>query len=182
MEEWRDITGYDGLYQVSNTGKVRSYVKSDIPHTLKPGKDGNGYPFVGLHKNKKTKNFHIHRLVALAFIDNPCNLPEVNHKDENKNNNCVENLEWCTHRYNMTYGTIMQRSQAHRDPKAIANSWDRSKQYKPVVQLKNGVVIQTFKSISDAKRMLNMRGNGENIIRACKGKQKTCMGYEWRYA
>ena len=93
MEQWRDIEGFDGLYQVSNQGRVKSlkYGKEKI---LKGVKSCNGYLTVGLCKDGKEVRKYIHRLVAEAFLPNPQNLPQVNHKDEDKTNNCVENLEW----------------------------------------------------------------------------------------
>ena len=115
MEEvWVDIEGYEGLYQISNLGRVWS-VKSNI--YLKGGIISN-YISVGLYKDRHYKNFHIHRLVAKAFIPNPLNLPQVNHKDEDKFNNRVDNLEWCTAKYNSNYGgrnsKIGDKSRGHR--------------------------------------------------------------------
>jgi len=112
---WKDIEGYEGLYQVSCNGEIKSlsreiiYNNGKVIHLkeriLKPLKINN-YLAVDLHdSNKNHKRFYIHRLVASAFIDNPDNLPEVNHKDENPFNNSVDNLEWCTHTYNLNYGT-----------------------------------------------------------------------------
>lgn len=113
-EKWKDIQGYEGLYQVSNLGNVRS-VDRIIKHypkdyfqegrVLKSALTKNGYPMVILvnHNDRKTKM--VHRLVAETFIDNPYNLPIINHKDEDKTNNRVNNLEWCTHKYNANYGT-----------------------------------------------------------------------------
>ena len=97
---------YEGLYKISNLGRVWSVHKQDykIPST----KD-NGYMFVQLYKNGKMKNEYIHRLVALTFIPNPNNLPQVNHKDECKDNNAVDNLEWCDSTYNNNYGTARER-------------------------------------------------------------------------
>lgn len=109
-EEWRDIEGYEGLYQVSNKGNVKSlnYRRSGKEKKLRPEKL-NGYLLVCLSKDKKHKGFLVHRLVAKYFLENPDNLPVVNHKDENKENNSSENLEWCTQRYNVNYGTGIQR-------------------------------------------------------------------------
>ena len=114
-EIWRPIEGYEGLYEVSNTGRVKSlnrYVKGkgesyslQKGRVLSPGKDKNGYLFVILTCNGKRKMFLVHRLIAQTFILNPDNLPQVNHKDEDKSNNRVENLEWCTAKYNNNYGT-----------------------------------------------------------------------------
>lgn len=119
IEEWRDIEGYEGLYQISNLGRVKSLSRiaidrRGIPHyvnerILKQAFDKNGYCLVGLHINGKIKSGKVHRLVASAFIDNPHNLPDVNHKDENKSNNNVDNLEWCTPKYNINYGTCLDR-------------------------------------------------------------------------
>ena len=108
-EIWKDIEGYEGYYQVSNFGNVRS-VDRVIEYSdgvkrlrkgriLKPYKNRDGYLTCDLRKNSKHKISKIHRLVSEAFIPNPSNLPEVNHKDEDKTNNCVDNLEWCTRSY-----------------------------------------------------------------------------------
>lgn len=118
-EVWKDIQGYEGLYQVSNLGRVRH-----LPYTIKWGgklehrplkesnqhKNTGGYCIVVLSKNSKSKQFLIHRLVAQAFIPNPDNLPEVNHIDEDKTNNKVDNLEWCDRKYNINYGTRTERA------------------------------------------------------------------------
>ena len=109
-EIWKDVVGYEGLYQVSNIGNVRSLDKYDSGKKFWPGRvmklivDKDGYLIVGLRKDRKSKLHKVHRLVAAAFIENPHNFPEVNHIDENKQNNYMENLEWCTTRYNVTYG------------------------------------------------------------------------------
>ena len=104
MEEWRDIKGYEGLYQVSNLGRVRSERK-----ILKGTPDKDGYLRVALCKNGTRKYFGIHRLVAIAFIYNTNNYPCVNHRDENKTNNRAKNLEWCTIAYNNCYGDRLKR-------------------------------------------------------------------------
>ena len=110
-EIWRPVVGYEGLYEVSNTGRVRSLDRYDRKNRLKKGKllknkdNGNGYLLCGLSKNGIVKNKYIHRLVAEAFIERPDGLYEVNHKDEDKTNNNVDNLEWCDATYNVNYGT-----------------------------------------------------------------------------
>ena len=110
-EIWKDIEGYEGEYQISNYGNVKSlnYLRTGKERILKPGKNRGGYYYVQLYKNK-AKNHYIHRLVAQAFIKNPRNLPQVNHKDENKSNNRVDNLEWCMPIYNANYGTRNKRT------------------------------------------------------------------------
>ena len=100
MEEWKDINGYEGLYMISNFGRIKSLYQNRI---LKPKVDKNGYLEIGLMKNKRRKYFKVHRLVAMNFIDNQNNYPVVNHKNEIKNDNRVENLEWCTVKYNNHY-------------------------------------------------------------------------------
>jgi len=104
---WKDIKNYEGLYEVSNYGNVRSLKYGKIKY-LKPADDGNGYYFVNLSKNGIVKNFKIHRLVANAFIPNPNNLPQINHKDEDKTNNKANNLEWCNNQYNTRYSNSKQ--------------------------------------------------------------------------
>lgn len=122
MEEiWKDVIGYEGLYQISNLGNVKSYTRYvNVSHRGYSGKrilhgkqlkptDLQGYLVVMLIKEHKYHTCRINRLVAQAFISNPDNLPCVNHKDENKHNNCVDNLEWCTRNYNDNYGTRNQK-------------------------------------------------------------------------
>ncbi len=127
MEIWKDIKGYEGLYQISNYGRVKS-----IPRTKKHSYNGiahlkekilkpiyiNGYQRVSLCKNSKATYMFVHKLVANAFIKNPNNYPEINHIDENKANNIYNNLEWCTHSYNINYGTRNERvSQKEKETK-----------------------------------------------------------------
>ena len=110
IEEWRDVVGFEGYYKVSNLGRVLGLKrKYSGEHLMHPAIDAIGYEVVCLRKPGYKVNKKVHRLVAEAFITNPDNLPCVNHKDEVKSNNCVDNLEWCTHRYNNVYGTRLQR-------------------------------------------------------------------------
>lgn len=113
-EIWKDIPEYEGLYQISNLGRVKSLKRKIIrqhnrvlPLKEKILKEQNmkGYKFIRLSKNNITKQYFIHRLVAINFIKNPFNYNEINHKDENKSNNKFNNLEWCSHKYNINYGT-----------------------------------------------------------------------------
>lgn len=110
-EYWRPVVGYDGLYMVSNLGRVKSlnYMHTGKEHLLRLLKNGGGYLQVDLWNCGKMKRYSVHRLVAMAFIPNPDNLPQVNHKDEDKLNNCVDNLEWCDGKYNSNYGTRNER-------------------------------------------------------------------------
>ena len=118
-EEWRPVVGYEGLYEVSSYGRVRSldwfivdslgYKRLHKGKVLSPAKDKNGYLKVNLHCNGKHNIIRVHRLVAQAFIPNPDNLPQVNHKDENPSNDNVDNLEWCDQKYNINFGTARIR-------------------------------------------------------------------------
>lgn len=131
IEEWRPIEGYEELYEVSSYGRVRSldrYVVDSLGHrkfykskVLSPAKDTDGYLKVGLSYNGKCKKCLVHRLAAQAFIPNLDNLPEVNHKDEDKTNNRVDNLEWCTTKYNVNYGTARTRSIKTKVKKGYVN-------------------------------------------------------------
>lgn len=116
MEIWKDIEGYEGLYQVSNYGRVKS-LGNEASRKEKIRKvrfNNDGYPVIYLHKNGEKKFFLIHRLVAQTFIPNPNNLPEINHKDECKTNSFVENLEWCDRLYNINYGNAITKANERR--------------------------------------------------------------------
>lgn len=132
MEEiWKDVAGYEGKYQISNAGTVRSLTRMTYPVDgrkpyIRHGQviawvvNRLGYPQVSIWANDGTYiKAKVHRLVADAFVDNPLALKEINHKDENKLNNRAENLEYCTHKYNMNFGTMRERSVKNRDYKAI---------------------------------------------------------------
>lgn len=172
-EIWKDIVGYEGLYQVSNMGRVKSLGNDGArkEKILKPITNGQGYLLVCLCKDGKTKNFRIHRLVALHFIPNPNNLPTVNHLDEDKNNNCVTNLEWCSSEYNHNYGTRNQR---------VSEKMTNGKLSIPIVQLdpSSNKVLNVYPSTMEAER------NGfyhSSIAKCIKGRYKTHRGYKWQY-
>lgn len=124
-EVWRDIVGFEGHYQVSNFGRIKSLArrtpgKHPTDQILKQSNDNYGYKIITLHNAKAGityKTFTVHRLVANAFIPNPKCLPEVNHIDEDKSNNCVKNLEWCTTKYNLTYGHRLDCARGERNSK-----------------------------------------------------------------
>ena len=164
-EAWKDVSGYEGLYQVSNQGRVKSF-KQEKERILKPVRDTCGYLRVILCKNGKRKMCSIHRLVALTFIPNKDNFTEVNHKDEIKTNNNIENLEWCDKKYNNNYGTRIQRAV--------------EKISKPVFQYtKDGKFVREWKSTMDVKRNL---GYYRGIIsECCLGKRKSAYGFLWKY-
>lgn len=107
QEEWRDIKGYEGHYQISNYGNIRSVKKA--PLVLKKSYQKNGYEYVCLWLHGKKKNYLVHRLAANAFLSNPLHFSDVNHIDENKRNNRIENLEWCTHLFNMNFGNVKEK-------------------------------------------------------------------------
>lgn len=134
MEEWKDIKGYEGLYQVSSEGRVKSLdhtivcyngkgvaTKKHTGKILKPFSRSPFYKSVSLRKDGEMRQLLVHRLVAEAFIPNTNNFPLINHKDENPSNNFVENLEWCTHLYNMNYGTCQKRKSEKLKRKHINN-------------------------------------------------------------
>lgn len=166
MEEWKKIKGYDN-YLVSNEGRVKS-LQNNKEKILKPVSYKDGYLHVILCKNGKVKNFLIHRLVAQAFIPNPDNLPQVNHKDEDKTNNSVSNLEWCTAKYNLNYGS--------HNEKVKQSNINNTKLSKKVKCIETCVV---YKSIIEVERITGI--NRGNICQACKGKRKTAGKYHWKY-
>lgn len=112
-EEWRNVVGFEGMYKISNKGRVMS-IRGKTPLVLNPQVNRAGYRRVAIHVRPFAGHYMVHRWVAEAFIPNPNNLPFVNHKDENPANNSVENLEWCTSVYNNTYGTALEKSHRKR--------------------------------------------------------------------
>lgn len=171
-EEWRDIKGYEGLYQVSNLGRVKSTFR--YKKVLTPVETPRGYYQVTLSKKGKRGTFRIHQLVAKAFIPNVCNLPQINHKNENKKDNRVENLEWCNAKYNLNYGTVIERRRKNRSYESVQ---------KAVVQIKNGVIIREFPSVASVGRELGLGIYApSNIVCACKKyPNKKAYGYQWKY-
>jgi hypothetical protein len=165
IETWKDVKDYEYLYQISNLGNVKSlhYSGGKKEKILKFSKDKDGYLQVNLTKNKKHKNYKVHRLVALNFIPNPDNLPQVNHKDENKQNNKVDNLEWCTNKYNNNYGT--------------KNDWNKKSIIK--FDLEDNI-IEIYDSIQEAIKDLQIK-NHAHISECCHHKRKKAYGYKWGF-
>lgn len=169
-EEWKDIPEYDGFYQVSNYGRIKS-LKFKNAKILKCGNNGNDYLFVYLCKNNKTNRYYIHRLVAMVFIKNTNICLEVNHKDENTKNNKLNNLEWCTSKYNANYGN---RNKKMKDTK-IKKYGKKVNQYNL-----NGEFIIQYESLSLIKDKYGFCP--EAISNCCKGKSNTSYGYIWKFA
>jgi hypothetical protein len=178
-EKWEDIKGYEGIYQISNLGRVKS-LKREIEYIgrnqyssykrkqiieekiLKYSFDKDGYAQVGLAKDGKLKTKRVHFLVAQAFIPNPMNYDQINHKDENKTNNAVDNLEWCSVAYNNAYGSRSKK----------INQYDLK-----------GNFIKSWKSAAEAAKELKLK-KASNITSCCKRRKytNTAYGYIWRYA
>lgn len=177
IELWKWIPGYEGLYMVSTHGRVKRNGKIRKQSTYK-----SGYMYVGLHKNGKGKNWKIHRLVALAFIPNPDNLPEVNHKDENKTNNHVSNLEWCDRTYNNNYGTRIEKFRKSIQGKYTGNNSPHYGEGKPILMFsKDGEFIKKFGCIADANEYLGKDRNNPNIGKCARREQNTAWKYKWIY-
>ena len=182
IEIWKEIKGFEGLYEVSNLGKVRSLdrlicmnngVKRNFyGKVLKQGRLYTGYKTVWLYNNSigiKTKA-SVHRLVAEAFIPNPENKPQVNHIDENKTNNRVDNLEWCTAKENINYGTRNER----------ATSKSNKKKRKQIIAT-NITTSESniYQSLSECAKTLNL--DIGNISKVASGKYNRCGGYTFEY-
>lgn len=191
VEKWRPAVGYEGQYEVSNLGRVRS-LKYNRKNNgiMSPTKKHDGYLYVSLRDcggDNKSRPRAVHRLVAKAFISNPDNLPQINHKDENKNNNFVENLEWCTPSYNTRYGTGLRRATETRRKKGTLLSenlrrYVRSAQ-RPVMQMDlRGNILRIFDSISSAHRETGINASG--ISGCCNGKThfNSAGGFMWKFA
>lgn len=164
-EVWKDIAEFDGYYQVSNYGRVR---RSDNHRIKASPLNAYGYPQVNLYKNGKAHLRRVHRLVAMAFIPNPNNLPMINHKDEVPTNNNVDNLEWCDAKYNVNYGGGNKK-------RALSHS-------KVVLQYSlSGELIREWTSATEAARELGFPQSGINWCCLRRPKHNSCKGYIWRY-
>ena len=160
-EEWRDVAGYEKYYAVSNTGKILSKRSGKLRKQV--ANKVNGYLYVVLSGDAKTCTLSVHRIVATAFVDNPDNLQNVNHKDENKHNNNASNLEFCTKRYNNLYGGKI------------------AKCYKPVIQIDPETGKETLWESCVFPERAGI-ANKKNISACCRGLRNHAGGYEWRYA
>lgn len=180
-ESWKDIPGYEGIYQASNLGRIK--VLSRIIYVTRSGYRTGSYSYVApekimslsirtnylgvtLTKDGCNRNYTVHRLIAKTFLEDYNDKLEINHKDENKLNNCVSNLEMCTRAYNKNYGTGNVRSAKHRS--------------KSVQQLdKSGNIIREWSSINEAYRQTGT--SLKDIWRCCNNEKATAKGYKWRY-
>lgn len=184
MEEiWKDIKGYEGIYQVSNKGNVKSLkrivktwnaYKTLYDRLLKAYTSKNGYLHVVLRKDNVAKNYNVHRLVAEAFIPNTENKSQVNHIDEDKTNNCVYNLEWCTPKENINYGnSLKKRAYTQRITGCQINNKSTSKKIRCIQTNK------VFPSIREACRTFNL--DASTVSKVCKGKKRATKGWSFCY-
>ena len=192
QEIWKDIKGYEGLYQVSNLGRVKSlnYKKTGKEKILKADTDKDGYLRVCLSKNGKHKNYIVHRLVAIAYIPNTNNYPIVNHRDETQQNNKASNLEWCTCTYNNNYGTRNERlskaKKGKKHTKEAINNMKKAKAGKHIGSSNpNSKKIyckelnKVFNCIVEANEYLGKSRRSSNITQCLRGKTKTAYGMHW---
>lgn len=169
IEIWRDIVGYEGLYQVSNLGRVKALGNGNARNPnwqkeriLKAEKDINGYLRVSLSKEGNKKHYRVHRLVATAFIPNPDSLPQINHISEDKTNNVCSNLEWCSAKYNSNFGTRIQRV-VEKNSKQI-------------------LCIETNKIYQSATQIERELGYPhQSISKVCTGKRNTYKGLHFKF-
>lgn len=171
-EIWKPVVGYEGLYEVSNLGRIKSLLRNNL-RILKGSFDKDGYLSVILCKNRSHKRVKVHRVVADAFIPNPNGYPMINHKDEVKSNNNLDNLEWCTAKYNSNYGT--HKEQIRNYAMYHGKKLRKVKQYDL-----DGNFIQEFISSRMAERFTGIKH--QNIIEVCRKGQHTAGGYRWTYS
>jgi hypothetical protein len=173
MEElWKAIEGYEGKYEVSNYGRIKSYAQNKQGKITLGYTDHKGYKTIYLYdKPQCGKWYKVHRLVASAFISNPNNLPQINHKDEDKSNNAVDNLEWCTNDYNIHYGTrILRATESNRCCETTSMK---------VCSVDANGCVEYFDSINEAERQTGI--SNANISRTLKGRTKHAGKREWYY-
>lgn len=188
VEKWRDIENYEGLYQVSNLGNIRSIdriinyadcrIRFHKGRNIMQALNRQGYLQVSLSNNGFKKTFRVNRLVAEAFIPNPNNLPEVNHKNEDKHNNAVYNLEWCTPKYNCNYGDRNKKISSKIDYKRIGEI-NKKKLSKTVFQYSSSLkLLRTWDSTVQCSEY---GFNTSGISQCCNKKINTYKGFIWSY-
>lgn len=170
-EIWKPVPEFEGRYEVSTEGRVRSWVNNygnrrNEPKILNPRNDRDGYSKVALCNKGKMNNFLVHRLVAMTFIQNPLNLPCINHKDEDKTNNRIDNLEWCDRKYNNNYGSRNERISKVNSRSVL--QYDRF-----------GNLVKEWSSTIEVSRQTGWCHG--NISKCCNGKYNTAYGFVWRY-
>jgi hypothetical protein len=173
IEEWKAIDGYKNIYEISNFGRVKSLARYSIQNhwleerILNQCDNGNGYMYVDLYNSLGKRNkYAVHRLVAKAFVNNPNNLPQINHKDENTFNNRFDNLEWCTQKYNNSYGNHSIKSNLSRIGKNKGKENVNSKKVICVTTKK------VFDCIAEAANYYNITSSRNAISGCCKGKHR----------
>lgn len=177
MEIWKDIKGYEGLYQVSNFGRVINCKRNS---EMKAIVRSNGYLSVNLTKDGKCRTLSIHRLIAEAFIPNPQGLPCINHIDENKCNNSIENLEWCTYREN-TQKYMDNHPEVFSEYNGRPRIKRPHKHFSAVEQMTmSGEPVKVWKNVSVIKH--EMGWSDWSIAECCRGNRHSAYGYKWRYA
>lgn len=182
MEEiWKDVVGFEDYYQVSNLGNVRSKDREvntwhgvilKRGRILKQSIGKNGYYSVCFQVQNKKKSYSVHRMVAQAFIPNLDNMPYINHKDENKLNNNIENLEWCTAKYIINYGTCKERR--NQTKRETSNLFKVTMQYNL-----DGTFVKEWKSTKEIERELGFSNQG--VSACCRGIRKSFNGFIWKY-
>lgn len=178
IEQWKPVEGYEGIYAVSDLGRVKS-LKYGKERIMKPKKQRNGYLVVNLYRNGQRKMLKVHRLVAEAFIPNPEGLPEINHIDEDKTNNCASNIEWASRSYNINYGSRTKKASA-----AMTNHPALSKAVEASKYSDFRTIELRFVSTAEAGRNGYDQRNVSACCRKCfhrEGNNKYKNLY-WRYA
>lgn len=180
IEVWKDIPGFEGLYQASTLGRIRSLNYRKVPGriaVLSLFTQKDGYQRVNLHKGLQQKSYWVHILIAKTFLPNPLGLSQVNHKDENPSNNSVFNIEWCSPKHNCNWGTRNLRQSATYNLNKPNNGI-----VKATIQLtKDNAIVKEWASANDAANALGIHVS--NIVRCCNHEQhyKTAGGYRWEY-
>lgn len=171
MKSWKPVVGYEDYYIVSSEGDVFSLRSNRL---LTQGNFNGNYKRVLLCVNGTEKHYAVHRLVAKAFIPNPDGYPIINHKDENPSNNCVDNLEWCTYKYNTNYGTCIERRVLNTEYKLGADNAKSETVYQFTL---DGKFVAEYGSMHEAERITGL--DSGSISKACTGALKQYRGYVW---